>query len=172
MSTPAYLKQWRAAAKLRNGEHLKTANGTTAVADGGTVPADHDGWMWDLTVPGNDDHDFYVLSAQDRIGSARYSADTFVLVHNCPSGDSINPRDVHGELRSAERTAGDEVWNNPESEMYIQNDGQVVKVLQTGNNNYSVAVRDMSNPSGSYTTVMKNYTEQEIEKNIETGRWS
>jgi hypothetical protein len=28
---------------------------------GGSTPADHDGWMWDLTVPGNNDHDFYVV---------------------------------------------------------------------------------------------------------------
>jgi hypothetical protein len=62
-----------AAAKLKKGEHLKTPNGATAVADGGTVPADHDGWMWDLTVPGNNDHDFYVVVAA-----------TAVLVHNCP----------------------------------------------------------------------------------------
>jgi hypothetical protein len=46
------------------GEHLLTADGTVAVADGGTTPKVHDGWMWDLTVPGNGDHDFYVLSAQ------------------------------------------------------------------------------------------------------------
>ncbi|HEV3380095.1 MAG TPA: LamG-like jellyroll fold domain-containing protein [Trebonia sp.] len=64
--------KWVQAAKLRKGEHLKTANGTTAVSDGGTIPNVHDGWMWDLTVPGNDDHDFYVQSGS-----------TGVLVHNC-----------------------------------------------------------------------------------------
>jgi hypothetical protein len=69
-----YLKQWSPASKLRRGEHLKTANGTTAVADGGTTPKVHDGWMWDLTVPGNNDHDFYVLAGQSR--------DAPVLVHN------------------------------------------------------------------------------------------
>jgi hypothetical protein len=42
---------------------------------GGSVPAVHQGWMWDLTVPGNNDHDFYVTSSA-----------TPVLVHNsaCP----------------------------------------------------------------------------------------
>jgi hypothetical protein len=35
------------------------------------VPRQRDGWMWDLTVPGNDDHDFYV-----RVGT------TATLVHN------------------------------------------------------------------------------------------
>jgi hypothetical protein len=68
-------KQWVPAGKLKNGEHLKTPDGTTAVADGGSVPAQHDGWMWDLTVPGNNDHDFYVVVAA-----------TAVLVHNCPAG--------------------------------------------------------------------------------------
>ena len=43
--------------------HLKTPDGQTAVVVGGSVPAVHDGWMWDLTVPGNNDHDFYVEPA-------------------------------------------------------------------------------------------------------------
>jgi hypothetical protein len=58
--------------QLSKGEHLKTPDGTLAVADGGTTPKVHDGWMWDLTVPGNNDHDFYVAVAA-----------TAVLVHNC-----------------------------------------------------------------------------------------
>jgi hypothetical protein len=47
----------------------------TATVLGGWVPAQSDGWMWDLTVPGNNDHDFYVTSSA-----------TPVLVHNsdCP----------------------------------------------------------------------------------------
>jgi len=49
--SPPYLKQWRPAAKLTKGEHLKTPDGSLAVADGGTAPAVRDGWMWDLTVP-------------------------------------------------------------------------------------------------------------------------
>jgi hypothetical protein len=77
------LHQWIAAAKLKKGEHLKTANGVIAVADGGTTPKVHDGWMWDLTIPGNNDHDFYVMpdgktsSAHNMIAS-----DVSVLVHN------------------------------------------------------------------------------------------
>jgi hypothetical protein len=69
-------KQWVQAAKLRKGEHLKTPDGTVAVADGGITPAVHDGWMWDLTVPGNNDHDFYVA-----VGASA------ILVHNidCPA---------------------------------------------------------------------------------------
>jgi hypothetical protein len=41
-----------------HGEHLRTANDTPAVPDGGTTPKVRDGWMWDLTI--QDDHDFYV----------------------------------------------------------------------------------------------------------------
>jgi hypothetical protein len=67
-----------AAAKLKKGDHLNTANGTVATADGGTTPKDHDGWMWDLTVPGINDHDFYVAVAA-----------TAVLVHNCTEGEKI-----------------------------------------------------------------------------------
>lgn len=61
-----------AAAKLRSGEHLKATNGTVATAEGGSAPGDHDGWMWDLTVPGDNDHDFYVAAG-----------DSALLVHNC-----------------------------------------------------------------------------------------
>jgi hypothetical protein len=50
--------------------------GQSAVVVGGSTPADRDGWMWDLTVPGNNDHDFYVQTAG-----------TAVLVHNCSPGE-------------------------------------------------------------------------------------
>jgi len=61
------------------GEKLKTPNGAVATADGGSVPSVHDGWMWDLTVPGNNDHDFYVVVQ---------AGDAAVLVHNdsCEDG--------------------------------------------------------------------------------------
>jgi RHS repeat-associated protein len=77
-------KQWVQAAELRKGEHLKTANGVTAVAVGGTTPKVHDGWMWDLTVPGNNDHDFYILPATNTNRYTRnvVAGNTPVLVHN------------------------------------------------------------------------------------------
>jgi hypothetical protein len=56
------LKQWIPAAKPKKGERLKTADGSVAVAWGGAAPVQHDGWMWDLTVPGSNDHDFYVVT--------------------------------------------------------------------------------------------------------------
>jgi hypothetical protein len=85
VNTPA-ARKWVQAAKLRKGELLRTSNGTTATADGGgTVPANHNGWMWDLTVPGNNDHDFYVIPAQTSGGGNTYAEATgteAVLVHN------------------------------------------------------------------------------------------
>jgi hypothetical protein len=45
-----YQHQWIASSKISKGEHLKTLDGSLAVADGGTTPKAHDGWMWDLTV--------------------------------------------------------------------------------------------------------------------------
>jgi len=82
-----YLHQWRPASKLKKGEHLQTPDGSLAVADGGTTPKIPDGWMWDLTVPGNNDHDFYV----EVLGSA-------VLVHNagiCFDPDTLTINDSH-----------------------------------------------------------------------------
>jgi hypothetical protein len=75
-----YLHYWVSANKLSKDEHLLTANGTVATADGGTTPKQHDGWMWDLTVPGNNDHDFYVM-----VGAP-------ILVHNsgpCGIGNAL-----------------------------------------------------------------------------------
>jgi hypothetical protein len=64
-----------------------------ATADGGTTPKDHDGWMWDLTVPGNNDHDFYVIAGTSGI-----------LAHNetCTSlpGD---PKESQWKYRSEQR---------------------------------------------------------------------
>jgi hypothetical protein len=79
-----YLDQWIPANHLKVGEKLQTPNGALAAADGGATPADHDGWMWDLTVPGNGDHDFYVLPAPSSSHHAYHvlARNTPVLVHN------------------------------------------------------------------------------------------
>jgi Pretoxin HINT domain len=73
-------RRWVKAAALNNGDTLRTASGTTATAAGGHVPATASGWMWDLTVPGNGDHDFYIDTTVATI-----------LVHNCPVGPDDNP---------------------------------------------------------------------------------
>ncbi|MBO0881191.1 MAG: hypothetical protein J2P17_12755, partial [Mycobacterium sp.] len=99
------LKQWRPASKLTKDEHLKTANGTAAVADGGTTPKDHDGWMWDITVPGNNDHDFYVIPGigvdgeHDIVGHYLHyteTGNTPVLVHNSGCSEFVNTYDSPG----------------------------------------------------------------------------
>jgi RHS repeat-associated protein len=80
-----YLHQgWIPANQLKPGTHLKTVNGTVAVVVGGIAPKQHDGWMWDLTVPGNNDHDLYVA-----VG------DTQVLVHNA---DGCGPTFTQGDV--------------------------------------------------------------------------
>jgi hypothetical protein len=75
VSLPYLHYGWIPAKHLKSGMRLKTPDGQSAVVAGGSTPADHDRWMWDLTVPGNNDHDFYVAVAA-----------TAVLVHNCPAG--------------------------------------------------------------------------------------
>ncbi len=67
--------RWVKAGALRYGTRLRTTAGSTATVLSGQTPKVITGWMWDLTVPGNNDHDFYI---------ATVAAD--VLVHNCPSG--------------------------------------------------------------------------------------
>ena len=78
--------------------HLKTPDGQAAVVVAGSVPAVHDGWMWDLTVPGNNDHDFYVLTVTG----------TAVLVHNNDCGPMEAGLDSEGEayVRSKHMSGG------------------------------------------------------------------
>jgi hypothetical protein len=79
-------------------------------------------------------------------------------------------RDVHGQVRAGEREVDvDHVWR--EGEMYIQEDGQVVRILANGDGTYSVVVRDMSNPSGRPTTVIGNMTEKQVQSRIDRGFW-
>jgi len=70
--------RWVKAAALKYGTGLRAPAGDTATVLGGYTPKTTTGWMWDLSVPGNNDHGFYI----DVI-------DTAVLVHNCT---------IHGEL--------------------------------------------------------------------------
>jgi hypothetical protein len=82
-----YLDKWIPANKLSKNEHLKAPDGATVTVVGGTTPKVHDGWMWDLTVPGNNDHDFYI----DTIAAA-------ILVHNeCSSTSGNNSRAALGK---------------------------------------------------------------------------
>ncbi|MHB1597050.1 MAG: polymorphic toxin-type HINT domain-containing protein [Streptosporangiaceae bacterium] len=79
-------RRWVKAAALKYGARLRApAGGSAVVVTGGWVPRQSAGWMWDLTVNGGNDHDFYVDTAA-----------AAVLVHNCPIGSS-------------------ESWGNPDS---------------------------------------------------------
>ena len=70
--TGGHSGKWTKAGALKYGTHLRTPSGGTATVAGGYIPRTTTGWMWDLTVPGNNHHDFYVVVAA-----------TAVLVHNC-----------------------------------------------------------------------------------------
>ena len=85
------------------------------------------------------------------------------------SGDT-NIRDVHGGDRTAMRGVDvDHVWDN--GEMYIQDAGQIVKVLDNGNGTYDVVVRDLSNPTGKPTTVIKDATDKYVQNKIDSEKW-
>jgi YD repeat-containing protein len=85
--------RWVKAAAPKYGDYLRTSDRATAAVLGGYVPADTSGWMWDLTVPGGDDHDFYIQTAS-----------TAVLVHNCPAPGGSSFPDLSG-LRGADPEA-------------------------------------------------------------------
>ena len=108
---------WIPANHLKPGMHLKTPDGQSAVVVGGSTPAVHDGWMWDLTVPGNNDHDFYVMAAQ--------GGDVPVLVHNSTCG--VDPSLIQKLQESGVKFTPSDVVAAGENA-----DGQVV-FMETGN---------------------------------------
>jgi hypothetical protein len=63
---------WVEAARINYGDLLRSPAGVIATVTGGHTPESTGGWMWDLSVPGGNDHDFYIVT----ITAA-------VLVHNC-----------------------------------------------------------------------------------------
>ncbi|WP_051967552.1 hypothetical protein [Kitasatospora mediocidica] len=69
-------------------------------------------------------------------------------------GGNTTARDIHGTGRVSERGVDvGHVWDN--GDMYIQGDGQIVKVLDNGNGTCDVVICDISNPTGKPTTVLK-----------------
>ena len=149
---------WIPAKHLKTGEKLKTPDGATVTVVGGTVPKQHDGWMWDLTVPGNNDHDFYVV----------VTTTVAVLVHNCPTGDSGPEQTAHGAERAADPSRLDpaaqaDVIANP-TQTLSQADGAQVYVQQVGDR-YNVVVQgergvitNLKNISAkSFTRLARNY---------------
>ena len=82
--------KWVEAGSLKHGDHLRTPARATATVIGGRVPTDAVGWMWDISVPGGNDHDFYIDVAA-----------TATLVHNCPKWNG--PRDPDDDEPTFER---------------------------------------------------------------------
>jgi RHS repeat-associated protein len=114
-------RAWVKAGDLKPGEPLRSPDGAPAAADGGSVPAAHDGWMWDLTVPGDNDHDFYVAVA-DGSGRAAYrvarTGETYIHVHNTGSPNcNLSPGNSTGAAK------GTEVHNGPEWEYQLDSLG-------------------------------------------------
>jgi hypothetical protein len=100
-------RQWMKASQLGHGDRLRGAHGESSVVVDGYAPNSHDGWMWDLSVPGGGDHDFYV----DTIAAA-------VLVHNCPmpGGGSAKVSEVFktklGSIMRAPLPSGSPSWSD------------------------------------------------------------
>ncbi|MGD0559031.1 MAG: hypothetical protein ABSA93_29175, partial [Streptosporangiaceae bacterium] len=108
--------RWVKAGSLKCGTHLRTPSGTgNAVVTGGWVPAQPDRWMWDLTVPGNNDHYFYVVAEPGRGNGSTYSGATIgtpVLVHNC---DPFEGTSYTSKVRAQMSKAPGEWHSFPES---------------------------------------------------------
>jgi hypothetical protein len=76
----------------------------------GLTPTDTTGWMWDLSVPGGGNHDFYIDLT-----------DTAILVHNCPTtlGRGSTGRTVPDNLN--EQLAMQEAQSNPAAGRVLTN---------------------------------------------------
>jgi Pretoxin HINT domain len=152
--------RWVKAGALKYGDKLRAANGTIATAAGGTVPAGAADWMWDLSVPGGGDHDFYIDAAA-----------TAVLVHNCPIGDGPSSEETtHSTLRggAGERNIeSSEVMNNAEN-MYYDEDGNQVYRWSQPDGDSQIVIR---NPANGNILTNQLSSDTWIERQIEIGRW-
>ncbi|MBR7833490.1 hypothetical protein KDL01_09450 [Actinospica durhamensis] len=98
--------KWVTAAQLKPGTHLRTPDNATAVTVvAGATPAKPDGWMWDLTIPGDNDHDFYVVIGGTavlvhNINGCGPSAVQQLLSANGEPGKTAGVLDLNGELTS------------------------------------------------------------------------
>jgi RHS repeat-associated protein len=77
-------QRWATAASLRQGDALRTSDGSTAIVMGGRIPAVSAGDMWDLTI--TRDHDFYIATDAAAI-----------LVHNCTSPNQMQRQVLRGQ---------------------------------------------------------------------------
>jgi hypothetical protein len=145
---------WVEAGMLRAGDQLRGLDGRGATVLGVTVVAGAAD-MWGLTVA--QDHDFLI----DTVVAS------MVLVHNCPTGEAA--RSWHGDLRSGERDIdAEEVRAN--GEIFHQDDGQAVHILERGNGTSDVVVRPYDAGPKVFTTVV-NMTTKQIAKKFARGIW-
>jgi type VII secretion system ESX-1 substrate len=149
-----------------------------AAGDAGGLVLDATGVGAVLGVPVN-----VVSTAAIVTGGATVAGGVGDLVMHATSDDQSSPartdhtgstaaRDVHGVDRTGMRDVDEQhVWDN--GDMYVQDDGCIVKVLDNGNGNgngtYDVVVRDMSNPSGKPVTSIKDATENYINNKVNSG---
>ncbi|MFI7602466.1 putative T7SS-secreted protein [Actinoplanes sp. NPDC049681] len=157
------------------GAGLMLVSGT---ADAGGAVLDATGVGAIVGVPIN-----VVSTAGVVAGGGMLAAGVGDLMMNAQGDDHVSPartdhtgsggtnfRDVHGGDRTAMRGVDvDHVWDN--GEMYIQDDGQIVKIMDNGNGTYDVVVRDMSNPTGKPTTVIKDATDKYVRDKIDSEKW-
>jgi hypothetical protein len=105
---------WVKAAALRYSDRLRTPDGSAAIVTGGWAPKTTSAWMWDLTVPGSNDHDFYVLAGS-----------TAVLVHNCGTGSDgdVTPVSIYRSPKIADKDY--ELANGPNAASHQDGDASV-----------------------------------------------
>lgn len=147
-----------------------------AAGDAGGLVLDATGVGAVVGVPAN-----VVSTAAIVTGGAMVAGGLGDLVMHATSDDQTSPartdhtgntaaRDVHGVDRAGMRDVDEQhVWDN--GDMYVQDDGCIVKVLDNGNGTYDVVVRDMSNPSGKPVTSIKDATRNYISNKINSGKW-
>jgi hypothetical protein len=124
--------RWVKAGALRYGTHLRTPSGSdTATVLGGWIPRQSSGWMWDLTVPGNNDHDFYIDT---------YAAAT--LVHNCTTAMSSAIGDDALLVKSAEQAGRNETVQREMDNLFTQ--------LSNGNMNPGIGTKALTGTDVSY----------------------
>jgi len=77
----------------------------------GTTPKQHDGWMWDLTVPGNNDHDFYVIAGTSGV---LVHNETYTFLPSQSSKDTIAVIGKRPDALEASSWEGHEVFSLPD----------------------------------------------------------
>jgi hypothetical protein len=87
-----------------------------------------------------------------------------------PGCDSITGYTKHG-LEQIAGARGVDVQHVLENgDLYYQDDGQLVRVLDNGNGTSDVVIRDASNPSGGPTTTVR-LSNSDVQQRIQSGRW-